>query len=271
MNAWPGPGEPQIQLLGACRLGTGSHAARLLYHKSWALLAYIAVERGQVHRRSDLAELLWPELERRAALINLRQVLSDLNRAMLTAIGEGVLLIGRETVALCPLASGGLFDIDLIRDRNPGAKPSAQGWMLEAGRLIEGLEPDRCEQYCQWLATTRTRMQQLLVDAIAHARDRAWDSVGPAHALPLAKRLVEFDPWDELRIRELMQLYVTLKQPEAALACYRTLLDSLARELGVEPQPQTHRLAEQIAPLLRAAPDRRSWRSIPSKPAPANA
>lgn len=268
MNAWLGHCEPQIQLLGRCRLGTGQHAARLLYHKSWALLAYLALERGQVHRRSDLAKLLWPELERRAALINLRQVLSDLNRAMLTAIGEGVLLIDRERTALCPHSSVGLFDIDLLRAGAPG---EGQAWLLDAGRLLEGMEPDRCEQYSQWLASARTRMQQLLAETLVHARDRAWDGIGPAHALPLAKRLVALDPWDELRVRELMQLYVAVKQPEAALDCYRTLLHSLASELGVEPEPRTHRLAEQIAPLLQAMPDRRSWRSIPSKPAAVDA
>ncbi|MGW8127694.1 MAG: AfsR/SARP family transcriptional regulator [Stenotrophomonas sp.] len=111
MSAWPGNAQPLIRLLGQCRIGDGG---RLAYRKGWALLAYLAIERPRMHRRSRIAAMLWPDLAPGAALTNLRQVLADLNRAIVAVAGEGVLLIDRENVHLCPEASQGLFDIDLL-------------------------------------------------------------------------------------------------------------------------------------------------------------
>ena len=51
-------------------------------NKVRALLAYLAVESDQPHRRESLAGLLWPEMPDRAALSNLRYALSNLRQAI---------------------------------------------------------------------------------------------------------------------------------------------------------------------------------------------
>lgn len=265
MNAWIDNRPPLIRLLGECRIGDDARPQRLAYRKGWALLAYLAVERTRAHRRSEVAALLWPELEQQAALTNLRQVLCDLNRALIAAVGEGVLLIDRETVRLCPDASYGLLDIDLL-ESNTNATTSgkvmlSRHWLASAGELLEGLAPESCEEFCEWLAGARGWLRQRLFNALEYASREAAEAGNTELAVLLSRRHVALDPWDEVQQRALMRLYLGMGEPRLALDCYRALERSLRRELQVEPQAATRALAAQmgvreqpVAPMYR-----RTW------------
>lgn len=248
--------------MGTRRLGSGERPRKLLYRKGWALLAYLAVERRR-HSRVRLAEMLWPELGNTAALTNLRQVLSDLKRAMKGAVGDGVLLIDRESVRLCPAASQGVFDIDLLDVGNAGADPGgAWTWLADAGELLEDLALENCDEFCEWLTGMRTWSAQRLLAVLERGKDEAaaagdWDT-----AIRLARRLVALDPWNEAQQRGLMRLYLELGEPGMALDCYHALEGSLKGELGVEPQLATRALALEIrrhAQVVAAAPVYGRW------------
>jgi len=252
---------PQVRLLGARRIGLGTREAVLHYRKGWALLAYLAVER-QRHARSRLAALLWPDLSESAALTNLRQVLSDLNRAMTTAVGEGVLLIDRESVQLCPLASMGLFDVDLLdvaSHSGTALEMEAHGWLAEAGELLEGLCLDACPEFSDWLACTREWSLRRVLDGMARLRDLAAARGDRRHALGLARRLVAQDPWNEVHYRALMRLHVQLGEPGMALACFHSLCRRLKADLGEEPSRETSTLAESIRTAARTPDAARGW------------
>ncbi|WP_162404809.1 AfsR/SARP family transcriptional regulator [Pseudoxanthomonas jiangsuensis] len=240
---------PPIRLLGARRLGAGTREATLQYRKGWALLAYLAVER-QRHPRARLAAMFWPELGETAALTNLRQVLSDLNRAMGIAVGEGVLLIDRESVRLCPVASTGLFDVDLLdagAGANAGGGPGdAQGWLADAGELLEGLSLDACAAFSDWLACTREWAARRVAAGMAQLRDAATARGERRLALVLARRLVAQDPWNELHQRALMRLHAQAGEPGMALAAYQQLVHRLKADLGEAPSRETAELAESI-------------------------
>src|SRR5512138_1411380 len=60
-----------------------------------ALLAYLAVERGQ-HRRELLSALLWPDYDQAKAFANLRHTLWEIQQS----IGEGWLITDREKIGL---------------------------------------------------------------------------------------------------------------------------------------------------------------------------
>ena len=68
-------GPLQITLAGEPITGFESDKVR-------ALLAYLAVEAHQPHRRDSLAGLLWPDWPDRAARKNLRNGLANLRRAL---------------------------------------------------------------------------------------------------------------------------------------------------------------------------------------------
>ncbi|MBN8799582.1 MAG: hypothetical protein J0H45_09535 [Stenotrophomonas nitritireducens] len=264
MSAWPGSAHPMIRLLGECRIGSAGQPGRLVYRKSWALLAYLAIERTRVHRRSRIAAMLWPDLAHGAALTNLRQVLTDLNRAVVAAVGEGVLLIDRETVRLCPDASQGLFDIDLLEPALPaGVRP--REWLEEAGELLEGAVPERCDEFSEWLPGARIWAQQRLLRALERARDDAAAAGNLDAAVNFARRQVTLDPWDEAQQRSLMRLYAHRGEPDMALDCYRLLERGLERELAVQPQAATRTLAMEIAQRrAHPAPQRGYGRARPA-------
>lgn len=248
MSSWLGAGGPRIRLLGECRMGD---AGRLTYRKGWALLAYLAVERTRSHRRSLIAAMLWPDLPHPAALTNLRQVLTDLNRAIVAVAGEGVLLIDRETVRLCPDASHGLLDIDLLeissRACHVSGSMAAQKWLQEAGEMLEGVDPEQCEEFCEWLSGARSWVWQRLLKSLQSACDEAVASGDLRSAVGFVRRQVALDPWREVQQRRLMTLYRQLGEPDIALNCYRQLERSLRRELAIEPEMATRMLALEIA------------------------
>ncbi len=252
MSAWNGNRPPLIRLLGECRIGGDEHPQRLTYRKGWALLAYLAVERKRAHPRSQIAALLWPDLGQQAALTNLRQVLRDLNRALLATVGEGVLQVDRETVRLCPQASYGLLDIDLLESEG------ADGvWLQDAGELLDGVVLERCDDFSEWLLGARSWVWRRLLGTLERARDDAAAGNNLELAVRLARRQVALDRWDEAGQRGLMRLYQQMGKPGMALECYRLLEDHLRRELDVEPQAATRALAaemEQYAPRYAVPP-----------------
>ena len=65
-------------------------------------------------------------------------------------------------------------------------------------------------------------------------------------ALPYARRLVTLDPLNESAHRLLMQVYIQVGQHNAALKQYQNFEQILRKELGLDPQPETHALYKQI-------------------------
>ena len=70
-----------IELLGTPRVSLEGRGLRFGRKKSLALLCYLAVEGGE-HRRSELAELLWPRSDGRRARADLRSTLAGLRKAL---------------------------------------------------------------------------------------------------------------------------------------------------------------------------------------------
>lgn len=91
-----------LHLLGSPRIEYMGQPLVFAYEKAQALLVYLAVEAGRIHRRTALADLLWPEHTTSAARHNLSQALFTLRR---TLGGDGqntLLLSSRDSVRLNP-------------------------------------------------------------------------------------------------------------------------------------------------------------------------
>ncbi|MCP4363142.1 MAG: hypothetical protein GY796_34505 [Chloroflexi bacterium] len=89
-----------IRLLGTFQVEAAAEPiASFASDKVRALLAYLATEADQPHRRDKLAGLFWPNSPQKTARTNLRRVLADLRKA----IGDHqanppYLLITRQTI-----------------------------------------------------------------------------------------------------------------------------------------------------------------------------
>jgi tetratricopeptide (TPR) repeat protein len=107
----------------------------------------------------------------------------------------------------------------------------------------------------EWLLGERERLRELALEALAKllAHER---KVGAGEvAVQTALKLLALDPLQEPVHRALMRLYAEGGRRGAALRQYQQCVSVLARELGIEPEPQTKALYQEI---LRARPHHRA-------------
>lgn len=245
-----------LQLLGERRLWRNRRdiSAEIHYRKGWALLAYLAVERGQLHSREKIAQLLWPTLPPVAARTNLRQVLSDLGHALDCAHGN-MLDITRDCISL-PSRDCCSFEVDLQLLEETAGLPSApdEAAILAierkagqfGGAFLTGFLLPNCVDYGHWLVGTRQRLAALTEQALVRLCS-AQQAIGRLpQAIDSARRLVVLDGWNEEYRRRLMLLLAECGMHALALEQYAQLETELRAELDTAPEAQTQALRMRI-------------------------
>ena len=235
----------ELRVLGATELtgnidGAGDGIVR--QPKRLALLAYLAIATANGFRRRDeIIGLFWPELDQaqgrtylRKALHALRDELGD--DAFLTRGDDEVRVnpsvIWCDAAALTALMKAGRHReaLDLYR-----------------GELLSGLYPEGvAQEFEEWLRVERKSLR--------HAAARAaWDCVhleqargDGAAATALARRALEIEPDNEEGVRELIALLDKRGDRAGALRVYKEWQSRLQEEFGVEPAPETRKLAKAV-------------------------
>ena len=223
-----------------------------------ALLAYLAAQPGRLCSRSVLADLLWPDRPEaiaranlRNALSNLRQVLDDAHggRPYLEALPSGVRVNPTTDHWVDVAEVRGL--LKAVPHKPDGADdPRATARLERAlallrGDFLEGFGLD-AGPFAAWVSTVRELWRSETV-RVARTLALAYAQHGdPTVAEAATRRWLELEPWDESAHRHLMRLLALQGQRTAALAQYGACRRLLAAELGVEPQPETTRLATAI-------------------------
>src|SRR5512138_3019433 len=100
----------RLYLLGSPRLERNGQVVEMDTRKALALLAVLAVS-GQEQQRDSLALLLYPDSDTSSARAALRRTLSTLH----AGLGEGILSIRREAVAIAPVAP---LSVDVVQFRD---------------------------------------------------------------------------------------------------------------------------------------------------------
>ncbi len=228
----------RIELFGAVRVTVGTAPPVVLTGRMAALVG-LAAARGVgpdlEQPRDAVAFRLWPdhgEDEARRALVGtiyrLRQAVPD---------GAPWLIADRRTIAL----RGVWVDLVAFRELAEGGTPTGWQGALEVatGDALVGIDDE-------WADETRTAVRERCVALLARlvADREAADDL--AEALTWARRWIAADPFDEAAVQAVMRLYARSGRPAAALDQYAALVDRLAAELDVPPDPATTRLAEHI-------------------------
>ncbi|MFO7696172.1 MAG: BREX system ATP-binding domain-containing protein, partial [Anaerolineae bacterium] len=227
-----------------------------------ALLAYLAVESGRPHRRETLVGLFWPESPERSARHSLSQALHNLRQALgLDECGaDEDLCLATTTQSVTLSAAPGCIDaIDfaaLLEDCEAHDHVSLascpvcrerlqQAVSLYTGDLLAGFSLADSPAFEEWLLLQRERFGRLVVDAL---RGLASPGASCDASVPLqaARQWVELDPLDDEARRALMRALASSGHRGAALAQFERFADTLAGELGVDPEPATVALAEGI-------------------------
>jgi DNA-binding SARP family transcriptional activator/predicted ATPase len=239
----------KIYLLGQFKLQANDLPIELPSRPAQSLLAYLVLNAGVTHRRETLASLLWPEATETNARSYLRQALWRIRKSLLSGSlsWEDYLQISDISVAFDDHSDYWL-DADLLL-KTTEALPVEE--MIESIRLYRGeLLPGFYEE---WIVLERDRLQtafqqkmNLLLERLIQAEQ--WDQ-----ALNWGEQWIRLGYSPEPAFRALMKAHAGLGDQAMVSATYQRCVESLNRELSLEPSPETQRLYEQ---LLRGKPHR---------------
>jgi DNA-binding SARP family transcriptional activator len=240
----------RINLLGGFRVWIGSQS---IPDQTWkrrkvqALVKLLALTSRHCLHREQLMELLWPEAEMESARNNLRQTL-HLARQILKREGNTI--------------------PDVLIDHNGWLclTPEGQAWVdaeafeaaaAECRRLEDGaacqttlalytgdLLPE--DRYEDWVVTRRESLHWLYLSSLSKLGAILETKGDIEQAIDSFRQVVASDPTAEHAHRALMRLYTKAVLRQQALQQYHRLREILDRELGLEPDPESRRLYEEI-------------------------
>ena len=223
----------RVQLLGRVEVATEDGTpVRLSGRHAQALFALLVLSR-RPRSRDALAADLWPDADS-ASSAALRQALwlvrYAFNGAGLPA--DSVLEVETETIGLRPEARIRL-DIDRFEEcaRDP-ACPTEIAVELYRGDLAEGLGHD-----C--FAAERERLSDMFEDALSEVGDQRLGRGDVRGARRAAELLLARDPLREEAHALLIAIHGLTGSRSQVVRQYRRLRTVLARELDVEPLPES--------------------------------
>jgi DNA-binding SARP family transcriptional activator len=233
-----------LRLFGGFELQRDSGPVAVPARKAQALLAYLGLRAGRPQPREALLGLLWGDAGETQARQSLRQALFRLRRLFASARNTG-LVIRADTVTLRPSA----IDVDVARFERLASRRTREALEAAArlyqGSLLEGLRVDAAA-FEEWLSSERERLRELAVEVSSRLLEQQARRGRLDDAVQTAMRLVALDPLQESAHRTLMRLFARQGRRGAALRQYQACVAVLQRELGVETEPETQRLYQEI-------------------------
>lgn len=251
-----------IRMLGPIQVSVDdTQRTDAAYAKVRVLLLFLAAAPERAHPRDELAELLWPDQPTQTGRNSLRQALAKLRQFICgNQADPPFLLISRDAVQINP---AGVVAVDAAAFRALLAACArhqhssllacgecAARWeaavMLYRGPFADGPLPTDSQPLEEWLLVQREWFSQQTLDGLAYLaayhEQRGHNDLALGHA----RRQIALDPWREAAHRQVMRMLAADGQRAAALAQYHACRKVLHDELGVEPEPETTALYEQI-------------------------
>jgi len=262
-----------LRLLGPPEARLEGLPVRFRIKKELALLCYLAAEGGR-HPRRGLAELLWPQSEKRHARADLRAVLYKLRKTFGDdGAHDGVasfFVIEGDLLGLEPRGMG--LDLEALeaavslarRETLPAGEGSSaadggrreligqlQGDLgLYRGEFMEGFSLEDAPEFELWLEAGRARWRSLFGELCEGLSRLEGEESLTAEAVGTARLWVRHAPLEEAAHRRLMELLSGAGESERALLAYEGFQNTLKRELGTAPSAQmqglAHRLHEEV-------------------------
>lgn len=252
----------KISLLGAFHiLKPDGKEIKFRSDRLLGLLSFLISEADDAHNREKLLTLIWPETDVDLARNNFRVALHRIRQA-LDSIGDQehkFILTTPTTVQFNP-------DGDYRLDTNVFSKTitSCQRVQNQTGHLDEeqlvlleqALEIYKgdflnnvylgSENFEEWLYAKRETFHQSAIWACNaliqnYIRQKHWQQ-----ALSVAYRLIALEPWVDEGHRQVMKMLAAAGQSGAALRHFKNFTEGLAEKIGVDPQPETQRLYDEI-------------------------
>ena len=229
-----------LRCLGSPELrGPGGEPIRFRTRKHLALLAFLAVERRDPHRRDRLADLLWPDARPAEGRHSLATALSVIRGKL----GPRTFENSRESVRL--VASD--LEVDLERLAHGEVLGDETTPPLEVAGFLEEFEVSRAPEYMLWRDLMRARWFPAIRDALILLMDRCRRTGDFTRIASHADRLLAIDELSEEAIRAKMETCAFAGDRITAIRIFQAWRQRLAEELDAKPSP----LVEGIALRLR--------------------
>ena len=236
-----------INLLGSFQVSLdGKLVSGFESDKVRGLLAYLAVEADQPHRRERLAGLLWPDYPERSARTNLRSALANLRKVLDDQHAQPpFLLITRQTIQFNPVSDSQL-DADQFLTlvggepgRSADISPLEDAAALYRGDFLEGFFIPDSSAVEEWVQVTRQSFQRQMLSALHRLAAYYLEIEAFEQALSYAQWQIELDPFQESAHQQVMWILANSGQRNEAIRHYDGYRELLKAELGVEPLETT--------------------------------
>ncbi len=211
----------------------------LTWRKNLALLVYLARSPRRRRSREHLAGLLWGEKGEEAA----RHSLNEALRTLRSHGGEALIASdGRQVV--CSEA-GVVLDVDRLE-----RALEEESWEAAAaevgGPFLDGFGVPDASPFEDWLSAERRAWRDRSVRALVGCVEERLAAGGVAAAREAADRIRALDPLSAAGARALMTVKALEGERAGALEVFERWRIAVAEALGVEPDPETQRLADRI-------------------------
>src|SRR5262245_60699885 len=236
-----------LRLFGGFQLSesaTGEKVA-LPGKRERVLLAYLALSPDGRQPRRKLVTLLWGGAADETTLDNLRTSVFNLRKAL----GDTEhAIVGSEDRDIVLDASA--FEDDVLAFRRLAAASGVveleDAAKLYAGDFLEGIIIES-EEFESWRREESTRCKGHVLDALSRLMTQLAASGESDRAIEVGLRILRLEPLHEGAVRHLMRLYAESGRRAIAVELYRTLADSLKKELGAQPESETRAVYAEIA------------------------
>ncbi|MDN5858627.1 MAG: AAA family ATPase [Pseudonocardia sp.] len=234
--------SPPLRL---CLLGTftveGEPVGQVPVGKARRALAVLAQRRGEFVTIEHIVDALWEDHPPDRADRNVAALISRLRRALGREVIEGSaagyrLRADLVTVDLHEAADlVATAELELGQHRYALASTSGE----HAAKLLDADTPMAGEHEDRWVRGLRDAANDLL-----HRARTAWAAAAVElgafdTAVQVAGAALHTDPFDEGACRTVMLAHQRAGRPGNALLAYRSLRESLAEHLGIDPSPAT--------------------------------
>jgi len=241
--------EFQLRFFGGLGLTLGDQdLTRPLSVKAQGLICYLACT-GRPQTRLTLAGMFWSEKPESDALRSLRVDLTkirkylaphiEITRLTLAFIDNGSQWIDTQTFE---------HHLRLVQDADGAAARThlREAAQLYAGDFLAGYQPGDALGFEEWMIAEQERYRAKVLIALEKLVDINIDLNEYEAGIESANQILRIDPWREEAHRRLMWLYMKNGQRGAALRQYDNCRTVLENEMGVEPDPATVQLWQEI-------------------------
>ncbi|GAB3979305.1 hypothetical protein GCM10029978_074330 [Actinoallomurus acanthiterrae] len=238
----------QLQVLGLPIVRVGDRELETgIRGKGRELLSYLAVYANGATRDALLAAM-WPDVDRKYAVMRFHAALHDVRRELRRATGmvdENFIVVVADRYRIDPeLMSVDLwrFQTALHRASHAEDDQTRVALLQEAADTYEGhlVSEVTYEQAYEWIEPEREALRRQAVEALIHLA-ALYEPQEPERSLTVLERARSLDRYAEEIYQRIMTLQARLGRLDAVRRTYR-LLETSLEELSVDPSQETQQL-----------------------------